>query len=70
MFLLKRLLLILFGKSSEPVYDLAFEGDAVVREAVISGEMFNGGLVSTFGFDRFYESGGIGREAIVGGECE
>ena len=70
MFLLKRLTLILFEKPGEPVYDLAFEGDAVVGEAVIRGEVLDGGLVSTFGFNRLDEGGGIGRETIVRGENE
>ena len=70
MFLLKRLALILFEKPGEPVYDLAFEGDAVVGEAMIRSEVFDDGLVSAFGFDRLDERGGIGRETIVCGECE
>jgi hypothetical protein len=70
MFLLKRLMLILFEKSGEPVYDLALERDAVVREAVIRCEMFNGGLVSTFGCNRADECGGIGGKTIVCRESE
>ena len=65
MFLLKRLALILFEECGEPVYDLAFEGDTVVGEAVICREVFDSGLVSAFGFDRLHECGGIGRETIV-----
>ena len=63
-------MLILFEKCGEPVYDLAFECDAVIGEAVIRGEVFDGGLVSAFGFNRLDECGGIGGEAIVCGECE
>src|SRR5579872_6750998 len=70
MFLPKRLVLILFEKRGEPVYDLALEGNAVVREAVVCREVLDGGLASPFGFNRLYERGGIGRETIVSGECE
>ncbi len=70
MFLLKRLALILFDKCGEPVYHLAFECNAVVREAVIRGEVFNDSLVSAFGFNRLDQRGGIGRETIVCGDRE
>ena len=70
MFLLKRLVLIVFGKCGEPRYDFAFEGDAVIREAVIRGEVLDGGVVSAFGFNCLNQRGGIGREPIVRREYE
>ena len=67
---MKRLMLILFEKRGEPVYDLALEGDAVVGEAVIRGEVLDGSLVSAFGFNRLDKCGSIGRETIVGRESK